>query len=59
MRLYEEIGEDFWTGGGVTAKKFAEELDGFGDIKRSHIHINSLGGDVFDSTGHPLSILKP
>ena len=47
MRVYEEIGEDFWTGGGVTAKKFAEELDGFGDIKRLHIHINSLGGDVF------------
>ena len=47
MRIYEEIGEDFWTGGGVTAKKFAEELDGFGDIKRLHIHINSLGGDAF------------
>ena len=46
MRVYEEIGEDF--GGGVTAKKFAEELDGFGDnIKRLHIHINLLGGDVF------------
>ena len=47
MRIYEEIGEDFWTGAGVTAKKFAEELDGFGDIKRLHIHINSLGGDAF------------
>jgi ATP-dependent protease ClpP protease subunit len=47
MRIYEEIGEDFWTGGGVTAKKFAEELDDFGEIKRLHIHINSLGGDVF------------
>ena len=47
MRVYEEIGEDFWTGGGVTAKKFAEQLDEFGDIKRLHIHINSLGGDVF------------
>jgi ATP-dependent protease ClpP protease subunit len=47
MRVYEEIGEDFWTGGGVTAKKFAEELDSFGEIKKLNIHINSLGGDVF------------
>ena len=50
MRIYEEIGEDFWgTGGGMTAKKFAEELAGFGDIKRLNIHINSLGGDAFDA----------
>lgn len=47
MRIYEDIGEDWWTGGGVTAKRFAEELDSFGDIKRLNIHINSLGGDVF------------
>ena len=47
MRIYEDIGEDCWTGEGITAKKFAAELDGFGDIKRLHIHINSLGGDAF------------
>jgi ATP-dependent Clp protease, protease subunit len=47
MRIYEDIGEDFWTGGGVTAKRFSEELDSFGLIKRLNIHINSLGGDVF------------
>ena len=47
MRVYEEIGEDFWTGSGVSAKKFADELGGFGEIKRLNIHINSLGGDVF------------
>jgi ATP-dependent Clp protease, protease subunit len=47
MRIYEEIGEDFWTGNGVTAKRFSEELDSFGPIKRLNIHINSLGGDVF------------
>jgi hypothetical protein len=46
MRIYENIGEDFWTGGGVTAKRFADELAGFGGIKRLNIHINSLGGDV-------------
>lgn len=47
MRIYEEIGEDFFTGGGVTAKAFADQLDAFGDIKRLHLHINCLGGDAF------------
>lgn len=45
--IYEMIGEDFWTGGGVTAKNFQKELS---EIKASQIdlHINSPGGDVFD-----------
>ena len=45
--IYEEIGLDFWTGGGVTAKNFQKELSA---IKASQIdlHINSPGGAVFD-----------
>jgi ATP-dependent Clp endopeptidase proteolytic subunit ClpP len=45
--IYEAIGEDIWTGGGVTAKKFQKEL---AEIKASQIdlHINSPGGSVFD-----------
>ena len=45
--IYEMIGEDFWTGGGMTAKNFQKELS---EIKASQIdlHINSPGGDVFD-----------
>jgi ATP-dependent Clp endopeptidase proteolytic subunit ClpP len=45
--IYEQIGEDFWTGGGITAKSFQKELAG---IKASQIdlHINSPGGEVFD-----------
>jgi ATP-dependent Clp endopeptidase proteolytic subunit ClpP len=45
--IYEMIGEDFWTGGGVTAKNFQKEL---AEIKASQIdlHINSPGGVVFD-----------
>lgn len=46
VRIYEDLGEDFWTGSGVTAKKFASELDELGDIKRLNIHINCLGGDA-------------
>jgi ATP-dependent protease ClpP protease subunit len=47
MRIYEEIGEDFWTGTGISAKKFAKELSDMGDIKQLNVHINSLGGDCF------------
>lgn len=45
--IYEEIGEDFWTGGGITAKSFQKELS---DIKAGQIdlHINSPGGLCFD-----------
>jgi ATP-dependent Clp endopeptidase proteolytic subunit ClpP len=45
--IYEMIGEDFWSGEGITAKKFQKELSA---IKASQIdlHINSPGGSVFD-----------
>lgn len=45
--IYEQIGEDFWDGSGITAKGFQKELAG---IKASQIdlHINSPGGLVFD-----------
>ncbi|HXB10674.1 MAG TPA: head maturation protease, ClpP-related [Bacteroidia bacterium] len=45
IRIYESIGLDFWTGDGITAKGFAKELDGLGDLRRLNIHINCLGGD--------------
>jgi len=47
MRIYEEIGEDFWGGGGMTVKKFSDELDALEGVKRLNVHINSLGGDTF------------
>lgn len=45
--IYEQIGQDFWTGDGVTAKSFQKEL---AEVKASQIdlHINSPGGEVFD-----------
>lgn len=45
--IYEQIGEDWWSGEGTTAKSFQKELAG---IKASQIdlHINSPGGEVFD-----------
>lgn len=46
--IYDVIGEDFWTGGGVTADKFMKAVD---EAKASTIHlrINSPGGDVFEA----------
>jgi ATP-dependent Clp endopeptidase proteolytic subunit ClpP len=45
--IYEAIGEDFWSGGGVTAKKFQEEISAI-KAKQIDVHINSPGGSVFD-----------
>jgi ATP-dependent Clp protease, protease subunit len=47
--IYETIGEDFWSGEGITAKKFQNELS---TIKARYIdlHINSIGGSVIDGT---------
>ena len=45
--IYEEIGEDFWSGDGITAKSFQKDL---ATIKAGQInlHINSPGGSVWD-----------
>lgn len=48
--IYDVIGMDFWTGGGVTAKGFAERLDELGPLDTITVRINSPGGDVFDGT---------
>lgn len=49
LYVYEVIGEDWWTGGGVTAKKVVEALDQMKDVKNLDIFINSEGGDVFEA----------
>ena len=45
--IYEAIGDDFWSGGGVTAKNFQAELSAI-KAKQIDLHINSPGGQVFD-----------
>lgn len=47
ITMFETIGEDFWTGGGVTAKKVASQLRAIGD-RPVEIQINSDGGDMFE-----------
>lgn len=47
--IYDSIGFDWWTGGGVTAKSFSEELKNIADsVTEIEVRINSPGGDVFD-----------
>lgn len=46
--IYEEIGFDWWTGEGMTAKRFHDELESMGDVETINVRINSPGGDVFD-----------
>jgi len=45
--MFETIGEDWWTGGGVTAKKVAAQLRAIGD-RPVEVQINSNGGDMFE-----------
>lgn len=45
--LYGAIGGD-WFGEGVTAKQFADDLKGLGNVKTIDLRINSEGGSVFD-----------
>lgn len=46
--LYDIIGEDFWTGEGVTARRFMDALATI-DAPVIHLRINSPGGDVFEA----------
>jgi|SRR5664280_41762 len=45
--IYEEIGEDWFSGGGITAKGFQKELAGI-KSQQIDLHVNSPGGLVFD-----------
>lgn len=44
--IYEDVGEGWF--GGVSAKKFADDLKAAGDLATIDVRINSYGGDVFD-----------
>jgi len=51
--LYDVIGEDWWTGGGFTAKAFAEQLVAL-DLRAGDelmLRVNSPGGDAGDGLG--------
>ncbi|MCP4307781.1 MAG: Clp protease ClpP [bacterium] len=47
ITILDVIGEDFWTGGGVTSKRIAAALRSIGD-QEVFVDINSPGGDFFE-----------
>lgn len=47
ISMLDVIGEDFWTGGGVTAKRISAALRAIGD-KDVVVKLNSPGGDMFE-----------
>jgi ATP-dependent protease ClpP protease subunit len=50
MLIYDEIGYDFWTGGGITAQDVADQIRAAGPVSRIALRINSPGGDVFEGS---------
>ena len=47
ITMFDVIGEDFWSGGGITAKKVTAQLRAIGD-RPVEVQINSFGGDMFE-----------
>jgi ATP-dependent Clp protease, protease subunit len=47
ITMFDIVGEDFWSGGGITAKKVSAQLRAIGD-RPVEVQINSPGGDMFE-----------
>lgn len=47
IEMFGVIGEDFWSGGGITAKLVSSQLRAIGD-KDVTVLVNSPGGDMFE-----------
>lgn len=47
ITMFDVIGEDFWSGGGITAKKVSAQLRAIG-ARPVEVQINSPGGDMFE-----------
>ncbi|WP_261402617.1 head maturation protease, ClpP-related [Chenggangzhangella methanolivorans] len=47
ITMFDVIGEDFWGGGGITAKRVTAQLRAIGD-RPVEVQINSPGGDMFE-----------
>lgn len=47
ITMFDVIGEDFWSGGGITAKAVTAQLRAIGD-RPVEVQINSPGGDMFE-----------
>ncbi|WP_242140861.1 head maturation protease, ClpP-related [Sphingomonas sp. TREG-RG-20F-R18-01] len=47
ITMFDVIGEDWWSGGGITAKSVTAQLRAIGD-RPVEVQINSPGGDMFE-----------
>ena len=47
ITMFDVVGEDYWSGGGITAKRVASQLRAIGP-KPVEVQINSPGGDMFE-----------
>lgn len=47
ITMFGDIGEDYWSDSGITAKKVAAQLRAIGE-RDVEVHINSGGGDMFE-----------
>jgi ATP-dependent protease ClpP protease subunit len=47
IEMFEVVGEDFWSGGGITAKGVKSQLRAIGDHP-VEVQLNSPGGDMFE-----------
>jgi ATP-dependent Clp protease protease subunit len=47
ITMFGAIGEDYWSGGGITAKTVTAQLRAIGD-RPVEVQINSPGGDMFE-----------
>lgn len=48
LNMLDVIGEDWWTGGGITAGRVKSALDANKDAKTIKVLMNSPGGDAFE-----------
>lgn len=62
IAMFDVIGQDYWTGGGITAKSVTAQLRAIGD-RPVEVQINSPGGDMFEGIAiynvlreHPQSV---
>lgn len=47
ITMFDIVGEDYWSGGGITAKGVAAKLRAIGD-RPIEVQLNSPGGDMFE-----------
>jgi ATP-dependent Clp protease protease subunit len=50
LLVYDQVGFDWWSGGGITAKSFKDQIDAAGNFERILVRINSPGGDPFEGS---------